>query len=106
MLLTLLNLTTERIVYRLSGNNDFRAHELTLDTKTRASTELPKGAQAVLLRDIQYNESKERLGGGFLHVPLAFSGQWKAVSAPDECPWRIYLRRACCVSLQNDCISN
>lgn len=102
MHLTLLNLTTESVVYRLSGINNFKVQELTLSAKTRTSIELPKGTQVALSRggtstNFYHNESKEcpiRTGGALLHVPLPFSARWKAVSVPDECPWLIYLSRA------------
>ncbi|KAF8232285.1 PLC-like phosphodiesterase [Tricholoma matsutake] len=93
---TLKNLTQEGVVCRPLGN-DFHFQGLTLGANARTSIDLPKGVQVALSPlELHHYESKEwsiKPEGISLHVSLALTSRWRAVSVPDECPWRIYLRR-------------
>jgi hypothetical protein len=99
--LTLVNLTTESIVYHssLNGNFDLPITELSLGVKTRTRIRLPKGAQVELSRSLPKSDidwSKEctiHSAVTSLRIPLALSTLCKVISVPDRCPWQIYLSR-------------
>ena|ERR1700733_13018150 len=94
MRLTLLNLTTDSILYR--PIND--ARQLTLGAESTTTAELPIGSQIALFRSqsVLHKESNEwsiPTGGAVLRLPLVTSARLKSLSVPDEYPWRIYISR-------------